>query len=227
QIHFEVEQVGHRVVDLPLQLLVDLQQEVHSPIKLLQRDFLEARYGHLLTHPRLDLALAVGRQGAVGHHGEDGPFHRGAERPLLCQRFQKAVDADLLPERVQHPGAAQGARFDESQTALALQGGLSLQDILGAQKAGDASDQAPELLDVVFVGTVRRMVDARPGQTGHRIALVVCDLEVSDYGAVFVLAPDSSEVHVYIEPYFTLSDKHLLRIRVPTRYRDFASLRGE
>src|SRR5690606_29652609 len=161
------------------------------------------------------------------HHGEDGPFHRGAERPLLRQSFQQTVDADLLPEGIQYPGAAQRARFDESQTALALQRGLGLQDILGAQEAGDASDQAPELLDVVFVGTAEGIEDAGPGLTGHRVALIVRDLEVGDDGTVFVLAPDSSEVHVYIEPYFTLSDKHLFRIRVPTRSRDFASLRGE
>src|SRR5690606_5189243 len=161
------------------------------------------------------------------HHGEDGPFHRGAERPLLRQRFQKAVDADLLPEGIQYPGAAQRARFDESQTALALQRGLGLQDILGAQEAGDASDQAPELLDVVFVGTAEGIEDAGPGLTGHRIALIVRDLEVGDDGTVFVLALDSSEVHVYIEPYFAISDKHLFLVRVPTRFRDFASLRSE
>src|SRR5690606_8572899 len=128
---------------------------------------------------------------------------------------------------IQRPGAAQRARFDESQTSLALQGGLGLQDILGAQEAGDASDQAPELLDVAFVSTTEGIEDAGPGLTGHRIALIVRELEVGDDGTVFVLALDSSEVHVYIEPFCTLSDKHLFLVRVPTRFGDFASLRSE
>src|SRR5690606_35012428 len=33
--------------------------------------------------------------------------------------------------------------------------------------------------------------------------------------------------HVYIEPFCTLSDKHLFLVRVPARFGDFASLRSE
>src|SRR5690606_18717656 len=83
------------------------------------------------------------------------------------------------------------------------------------------------LLDVVFVGTAEGIEDAGPGLTRHRVALIVRDLEVGDDGTVLVLALDSPEVHVYIEPYFTRSDKYSVRIRVPTRFQDFASLRGE
>lgn len=127
--------------DLALDRLLVGLQKVHGAVQVLQPQALGARDMHLLLEPLLPaVQLGARRASAVGHHREQGALHIKAQPARLRLGADHLVDAQTLPQRLQHVELAVGPGADQAHVALA--GTLDLLGRAAAQDAGGKLAQA-------------------------------------------------------------------------------------
>ena len=111
QVDLEIEQVGggeeHRLLDLGLG--VGLDQQIHRPVGLVLVHRVKARDVRVLADPLRGGQLGPGLQRPVSDQREQHPLDIGREAARAEHPAQRAIDPQLLPQRIQQPRPAQRA----------------------------------------------------------------------------------------------------------------------
>ncbi len=189
----QIEQVGHAVEDLPLDGLLVGFQEVHRAVQMLQRQALRARDMDLLLEPLLPaVQLGARRADAIGHHREQCAFHIEAQTARLRLCPDHLVDAQALPQRLQHIHLAVGPRTDQTQIAVA-----SAHDFLGRAAPKDAGCKLAQALDDRWIVRAAAVVDyARLGAAPLGGSHVLGQLQVRHRAAVGASLLGLAQIHV-------------------------------
>ena len=194
KIHFQVEKISRGEKDFLLDRLFVFQKKIHRPVKMLQRDRLRIPQRDVLAHPLLDTPLGVGRQGPVGHHGEDRPLDRKTKVSLLKGLGQDRPEPQPLPEMPQEISASQGSALDEPKRRRRT---LGFESIFGGDKPAEAADQSADGAEIQRVGSAEGVEDPGPGKAALGIADVMSELDIGGGGSVLVFAGDGPHVHAY------------------------------
>ena len=163
-------------------------------VKMLQRDRLRIPQRDVLAHPLLDTPLGVGRQGPVGHHGEDRPLDRKTKVSLLKGLGQDRLEPQPLSEMPQEISASQGSALDEPKRRRRT---LGFESIFGGDKPAEAADKSPDGAEIQRVGPAEAVEDLGPSKAALGIADVMGKLDIGGGGSVLVFAGDGPHVHAY------------------------------
>src|SRR5690606_36064903 len=146
-----------------------------------------------------------------------GAFHRQAHAPVGHRLLDGRGDAQLVPQPVQHPAAAQRPALDKPQRDISLLR-LAPEGLFGGEEAFDAADQPLELFAVhlLFAAEGPQHLGLRPARLG--MPEVVGQLDVADDGAISIFALHGTDVHAYAIRHLFILIVHWISIRVPTGY---------
>ena len=188
QVHLQVQQVRHLVVDLPFQPAADRIQPVHRPVARVIAGLGEPVDVHVAAHPLRRGQLGGRGQRPVGDQPEHDPLGRRAvPRPAPApgtQPGQDGVDAQPVPQRVQHVGAAVGPGLGEHQP-VRRGGGHQFR---GIQQPGQRPDQPPDRLLVQLVLAAEAVQQLRHRPARGSVPLVVRKVQVADLAALDLAA---------------------------------------
>ena len=191
--HIQVQQVGYAQEDLALDRLLVGLQKVHGAVQVLQRQALGARDVHFLLEPLLPaVQLGARSAGAVGHHREQRALHIKAQAARLRLGADHLVNAQTLPQRLQHVDLTVGPGTDQAHVALA--GALDLLGRAAAQDAGGELAQALGHRRVIGASAVVEHASLRAAPLGRPD--VLGQLQIRHGAAVGTSLLGLAQVHV-------------------------------
>jgi len=197
----QVQQVGRAVEDPLGDLGERLQQEVHRRVAGVLAEAQTRADRDALVHPSTGGQLGERLEAAVGDEREQHPLdERRLEAPARGHGGERLGDAEAGPHLVEHVGAAEAARVEDLDLAVARCSGAGdgqAVAAVGLEESADRGDEASERLTVELVGTAEVVDHFGDRAAGVGASLVVGELEVRDDRAVFVLPPRLAQVYAY------------------------------
>src|SRR5512135_2811394 len=193
-VDVEVQQVRHRPEDPGGDLLQRREQEVHRPVGLVIAEAWAALDEHPLGHPSRGRELRRRLQRPLRGQREDHPLgRRPVQPPAFGRPADRGPDLQQLPGPAQHPRPAHPPRVQDLDLAGRGRGCC----LAGLQEPGDRPDQPGQRGPVHEVRAAEVVDHLRDRTAGHRVPLVVRQLQGRHHGAVHVPPPRLPQVHAY------------------------------
>jgi len=190
EIDVRVHEIGHGKIDRALEGRLLLLEEVHGPVEVLELERPRARQEDLLGEPLLPAGeLGRGRERPVRNHGEERPLERLADALPLQALREQGVDAEFLPELLEHVDAA--VRPARVQADVLERGEL----LLAGEDPQDALGEAAQRVRVELVSPAEVVDDLGDGAAARGVPDVLGELVVAHLAAILVPAPRGAEVH--------------------------------